>query len=52
MNMGKTKIIATIGSSTNTKQKIKELVLKGCDAIRINMRQADYNFCDNVFEMV
>lgn len=48
--MGKTKIIATIGESTNTKQKIKELVLKGCDAIRINMRQADYSFCDNIFE--
>ena len=50
--MGKTKIIATVGPSTNSKQKLKELILKGCDAIRINMRQCDYTFCDLVFQMV
>lgn len=50
--MGKTKIIATIGEATNSKEKIKELVQKGCDAIRINMKQVDYSFCDNVFNMV
>ncbi len=50
--MGKTKIIATIGESTNSKQKIKELILKGCDAVRINMRQADYSFCDNIFKII
>ena len=50
--MGKTKIIATIGEATNSKEKIKELIQKGCDAIRINMRQANYSFCDNVFNMV
>lgn len=50
--MGKTKIIATVGPSTNSKQKLKELILKGCDVIRINMRQCDYTFCDLVFQMV
>lgn len=50
--MGKTKIIATIGPATNSKDKIKELIINGCDVLRINMSFADYNFCTQLFEII
>lgn len=41
--MKKTKIIATIGPSTNEENEIKNLILNGVDAIRLNMSHATTN---------
>ncbi|MCM1370776.1 MAG: pyruvate kinase [Clostridium sp.] len=48
--MGKTKIVVTIGKSTNTKEKMRNLVLEGTDVIKINMDENDYEFCDSVLD--
>lgn len=50
--MGKTKIIATIGPSTQTKDKIKELIINGCDVLRINMSYSSYSFCEEMFKII
>src|SRR5574344_2894350 len=50
--MGKTKIIATIGPATNTKEKIKELILSGCDVFRLNMSHSSYEFCTTMINII
>ena len=44
-NNKKTKIIATLGPASNTKEIISELIDKGVNVFRINFSHADY---DNV----
>lgn len=41
-SLKKTKIIATLGPSTDTKDIMKQLVLAGTDVFRINFSHADY----------
>ena len=50
--MNKTKVIATIGPSTNTYDKIKSLILGGMNVARINMCFADYEYCTNVKNII
>ncbi|MCI9110330.1 MAG: pyruvate kinase [Bacilli bacterium] len=50
--MNKTKIIATIGPSSNKIDVLEELILNGVDVIRLNMSYSDYGFCKNVIENV
>lgn len=50
--MNKTKVIATIGPSTNTYEKIKNLILGGLNVARINMCYADYDYCKNICDIV
>ena len=39
----RTKIICTIGPSTNSYKAIKELALAGMNVVRINMSHADHD---------
>ncbi len=48
--MNKTKIIATIGPSSNKMEVLEELVSNGVDVIRLNMSYSDYGFCRDVIE--
>ena len=50
--MNKTKVIATIGPSTNTYDKIKNLILGGMNVARINMCFADYEYCTNIKNII
>lgn len=50
--MNKTKIVATIGPSTNTYDKIKNLILNGMNVARINMCFADYEYCKNIKDTI
>ena len=50
--MNKTKVIATIGPSTNTYDKIKNLILGGMNVARINMCYADYKYCENIVKII
>ena len=50
--MNKTKVVATIGPSTNTYDKIKNLILGGMNVARINMCYADYDYCKNICDTI
>ena len=50
--MNKTKIIATIGPVSNDKETLKKLIQSGIDVVRINLKHADYNFCNQVIKMI
>lgn len=50
--MNKTKVVATIGPSTNTIDKIKSLILGGMNVARINMCYADYDYCKNICDII
>ena len=40
--MRRTKIVCTLGPATNSVEKIKELILNGLDAARINFSHGDH----------
>lgn len=46
--MNKTKVVATIGPSTKSYDKLRDLILGGMNVARINMSHADYDFCKEV----
>lgn len=50
--MSKTKVIATIGPSTNTVDKIKSLILGGMNVARINMCFADFEYLSNIKNII
>ena len=50
--MNKTKIIATVGPATASKEMIRQLMLNGVDAFRINMIHSDDDFCRNIVRIV
>lgn len=50
--MKKTKIIATIGPKSKDKNVLKQMILEGCDVIRINLAHASINFCDEVIKTI
>ncbi len=50
--MNKTNIIVTIGPSSNTKEMIKDLILGGVSAFRINLNYADHSFCRDVISKI
>ena len=50
--MKKTKIIATIGPNSSSKETLKELILNGLDVVRINLSHATYDFCIDVFKTI
>ena len=41
--MNKTKMIVTIGPSSKSKEKIKQMILSGADVIRINMSHSNFD---------
>ena len=50
--MKKTKIIITVGPSSQDIETLKELVKNGADVIRINLSHADRSFCDDIIKKV
>ena len=50
--MNKTKIIATIGPATDTKEKLKNIIMNGVDVIRINMSHANHSYCKRMIDYV
>lgn len=50
--MNKTKVVATIGPSSQSKEVIKGLVQAGMDVARINLKHADYDFCMDVVNKI
>lgn len=50
--MNKTKVIATIGPSSSSKEVIQELIIQGMDVARINLSHANYDFCTDVMNKI
>lgn len=51
-SMNKTKVIATIGPASSSKEIIKELIKNGLDVVRLNLSHADYSFCMDIINKV
>lgn len=50
--MNKTKIIATIGPASSSKEVIRELIIHGMDVARLNLSHADYDFCMDIMHKI
>jgi pyruvate kinase len=50
--MRKTKIICTLGPSTNTEEMLKKLILAGMDAARFNFSHGDHTSHKAMFDML
>jgi len=48
----KTKIVATLGPATSTKEVLKGMLEEGCDVFRINFSHADYNDVADRIKMI
>lgn len=50
--MKKTKIIATVGPASESKETLKEMFLSGMDIIRVNMTHASHEFLKKIVDTV
>lgn len=50
--MNKTKVIATIGPSSSSKEVLEELIKNGMDVARLNLDYANYDFCTDIVEKI
>ena len=50
--MKKTKIIATVGPATSTKEKIKEMILNGVDVFRINLSHSNHEYSEEIIKTI
>ncbi len=50
--MNKTKIVATVGPATASKEMLESLIINGADVIRINMSHASSSFCREIVDKV
>src|SRR3990170_3418536 len=48
----KTKILCTLGPSTQTADCIKKLMLAGVDGVRLNFSHGNYNFFESIFNEI
>jgi pyruvate kinase len=51
-NRKKTKIVATLGPATNTKEILRDMIIAGVDVFRINFSHADYDDIKKRIEMI
>jgi pyruvate kinase len=51
-NLKKTKIIATLGPATSTKEILRDLIIAGVDVFRINFSHADYELVSKNVAMI
>ncbi|MFA3782268.1 pyruvate kinase [Melioribacteraceae bacterium 4301-Me] len=48
----KTKILATVGPASDSKEKLKALVEAGVDAFRLNFSHSDHNYYKRIFDLI
>lgn len=51
-NFVKTKILATIGPATSTRENLEAIVNSGINGIRLNFSHGDFNFFENIFNTI
>ncbi len=52
LKSSKTKILATLGPATDTREKLEALVDAGCDAFRLNFSHGSYEYFEKIFERI
>lgn len=50
--MNKTKIVATVGPATESKEMLRSLIINGADVIRINMSHSSFDFVCEIAEKI
>lgn len=50
--IAKTKILATLGPSTQDVKEIKQLILAGVDGVRLNLSHGSYEFFEEIFNSI
>ena len=48
----KTKILATLGPATNSREKLEAIIDAGCDAFRLNFSHGSYDFFEKIFYLI
>lgn len=51
-NFTKTKILATLGPSLDTKEKLSSVIDAGVNGLRMNFSHSDYSYYEKAFEMI
>ena len=51
-NSRKTKILATLGPKTSSVESVKQLIISGVNAVRLNMSHGNYDFFSSLFENI
>lgn len=51
-NFAKTKILATIGPATDSKEKLEALINAGCNAFRLNFSHGNFDYFEKVFHSI
>ncbi len=51
-NFAKTKILATIGPATDSKEGLKKLIEAGVDGLRLNFSHGNYEYFENLFTSI
>lgn len=51
-NFAKTKILATLGPASDSKEKLKKLVKAGIDAVRLNFSHGNHEYFEELFETI
>ena len=51
-NSRKTKILATLGPKTSSVESVKQLIISGVNAVRLNMSHGNYDFYSSLFENI
>lgn len=52
VRFAKTKILATIGPATDTRQKLEALIDAGADGLRLNFSHGNYEYFEHVFNLI
>lgn len=50
--MNKTKVIASVGPASDSKDMLSELMLHGVDVFRLNTTHADFSYCEKVIDRI
>ena len=48
----KTKILATLGPATGSKEEIKKIIEAGADAVRLNFSHSNHEYFENIFQAI
>lgn len=51
-SFAKTKILATLGPATDTREKIEAIIDAGCDAFRLNFSHGSFDYFEKIFYLI
>ena len=51
-SFAKTKILATLGPATDSREKLEAIIDAGCDAFRLNFSHGSYDYFEKIFHLI